>query len=396
MNTRNYGMDLLRCLSIAFVVLAHLYLIYPPGGKMQAVSMVFSLLDGVTIFFVLSGFLIGYQLFSCFESAGNANNARLRRFFISRWFKTLPSYYTILILLYFLNYAYIRESGIQVSEYLIFIQNFNKNHPKFFLEAWSLSTEEWFYLATPALLLLLIKGLRIRPKLAFLYVSLLLWIGAHVTRLYYLYNASFATMEDFGLILRNRVLPRMDAPAFGILAAWLYVYRPSFFLRQNSKRSILLWILILLLVACNYFLYQIIKDGFTVNLGYHPVLGLSGLLYFDLSQGIILLLLPHFFRIKAPQNALRKVITYISKLSYSIYLVHSSLVIGSLLPFFNQWVGHQKIMMLMIYLVLVAICALLLYYVIEQPFFRLKKRLIKGTQPPSNNLLSAPQAAAPM
>ncbi|WP_460685497.1 acyltransferase family protein [Niabella aquatica] len=205
MNTRNYGMDLLRCLSIAFVVLAHLYLIYPPGGKMQALSMVFSLLDGVTIFFVLSGFLVGYRLFSCFESAGNVNNARLRRFFISRWFKTLPSYYTMLVLLYFLNYTYVQESGVQTSEYLIFIQNFNKNHPKFFLEAWSLSTEEWFYLATPALLLLLIRGLRIRPKFAFLYVSLLFWIGAHITRSYYLYNASFATMEDFGLILRNRV-----------------------------------------------------------------------------------------------------------------------------------------------------------------------------------------------
>ncbi|WP_460685498.1 acyltransferase family protein [Niabella aquatica] len=158
----------------------------------------------------------------------------------------------------------------------------------------------------------------------------------------------------------------------------------------------LLWILILLLVACNYFLYQIIKDGFTVNLGHHPILSLSGLLYFDLSQGIILLLLPHFFRIKAPQNTWRKVITYISKLSYSIYLVHSSLVIGILLPFFNQWVGHQKMTVLMIYLVLVAICALLLYYVVEQPFFRLKKRLIKGKQPPPDNLLSTHQATAPM
>lgn len=376
MNTRNYGMDVLRCLSIAFVLLSHVYLIFPPGGKMQMLSMVFALLDGVTIFFVLSGFLIGYQLLRSFESSTGGNNRDLRRFFISRWFKTLPGYYIMLILLYCAQYAYVHKAEINPVAYGVFLQNFNKNHPQFFLEAWSLSVEEWFYLMTPALLLLLIKVLKIRPKIAFLCVCLTFWLIAHAVRLYYTYSTTFTTIEEFGLIFRNRVLPRVDAPAFGILAAWLYVYKPAFFMKKDTCRSLVLWILLLLLVSANYFLYQVIKEGFEVNLSPHPILKLYGLLYFDLSQAIILLLLPAFFRTKVPKKPVQHLITFISKLSYSIYLVHSSLVIGVLMPLLNSRFQHQKTILLGVYLILVTACSLLLYYFVEQPFLRLKKKLI--------------------
>src|SRR5690606_17687011 len=139
MTHRNFGLDLLRSISIFVVFMSHLYLIFPPGGRMQAVSMFFSMIDGVTIFFVLSGFLVGYRLIETFTTSTITVKGGLLALLVSRWSKTLPSYYVILFLLLMLRHHYISENSIPVEKYVFFIQNFHESHPIFFEEAWSLS-----------------------------------------------------------------------------------------------------------------------------------------------------------------------------------------------------------------------------------------------------------------
>ncbi len=88
-NERIFGLDLLRTIAILLVVLAHGNLIvmdklpYFPD---------FSIVDGVNLFFVLSGFLIGSIIIKSLEKYG-INKASIIIFWKRRWFRTLPNYY---------------------------------------------------------------------------------------------------------------------------------------------------------------------------------------------------------------------------------------------------------------------------------------------------------------
>ena len=62
-------------------------------------------IDGVSIFFVLSGFLIGGILIKVLETEP-ATFKTLFNFWIRRWFRTLPNYLFILLILIFFYGAF--------------------------------------------------------------------------------------------------------------------------------------------------------------------------------------------------------------------------------------------------------------------------------------------------
>jgi peptidoglycan/LPS O-acetylase OafA/YrhL len=86
-NKRVFGLDLLRAAAILFVVIDHGNLLLPDLPRKIADLFVF---DGVAIFFVLSGYLIGGILLDKLESGFNQHS--LLDFWIRRWFRTLPNY----------------------------------------------------------------------------------------------------------------------------------------------------------------------------------------------------------------------------------------------------------------------------------------------------------------
>src|SRR4051812_7704774 len=92
---RNPGLDTLRAVAIAAVVVTHLF---PPsftalGPKQRAV------LDlgvrGVDLFFALSGYLVGGIAIREIQRLGTL---RLPAFWARRWLRTLPAYYVVLAL----------------------------------------------------------------------------------------------------------------------------------------------------------------------------------------------------------------------------------------------------------------------------------------------------------
>jgi peptidoglycan/LPS O-acetylase OafA/YrhL len=96
--------------------------------------------DGVSIFFVLSGFLIGGILLKQYSEP--PSKKLLIDFWMRRWMRTLPNYFLILILLCVLHTLLDAEFKIQnTGRYFIFSQNLFQKHPRFFPEAWSLSVE---------------------------------------------------------------------------------------------------------------------------------------------------------------------------------------------------------------------------------------------------------------
>ena len=79
---------------------------------------------GVVIFFVLSGFLIGGILIKLLE-AQKPNIKLLVNFWSRRWLRTLPAYFTVLILLIIYQYTVIPEFKFSdFSRYFFFLQNF--------------------------------------------------------------------------------------------------------------------------------------------------------------------------------------------------------------------------------------------------------------------------------
>ncbi len=156
---RIFGLDVLRALAILFVVIEHGTELLPE--KLQIISRLFRF-DGVTIFFVLSGFLIGGILIKLLEK-NKVTLPILLNFWKRRWFRTLPNYFLMLIFLMLLDILFNPDafSVENVAPYFIFAQNLFQPHPWFFHEAWSLSIEEWFYLIIPALIMVSIRFFRL-------------------------------------------------------------------------------------------------------------------------------------------------------------------------------------------------------------------------------------------
>ena len=225
---RIFGLDIIRAVAILIVVVVH-------GSFFLKDSFLedfpyFPMLDGVELFFVLSGFLIGGILLREINSSENFRIVQLFHFWKRRWFRTLPAYYLILLVNYlFVRYEIVNESINEFNySFLIFTQNFISPFYGFFWESWSLSVEEWFYIITPIILYLF---LRIFPaKLTFILTTLLMIVLPFVYRLY-----NYDESIDFfwwDVAFRKTVVSRLDSIGYGLLAAWVFYYYKNFWLKS--------------------------------------------------------------------------------------------------------------------------------------------------------------------
>ena len=108
---------------------------------------------GVTVFFVLSGFLITYRYYE-------EENLNLKRYFINRFSRIYPIYF-ILTTLTFL-FFYLTNNVFSIKEYfynITFIRGFFDDL-KFtgIAQGWSLTVEETFYFVAPILFLIVKKN----------------------------------------------------------------------------------------------------------------------------------------------------------------------------------------------------------------------------------------------
>lgn len=139
MTHRILSMDLLRASAIMLVLLGHVVLSY--GAPSHLAPLQFGG-TGVDLFFVLSGWLLGCQLF---KELKHNNKVDIRKFWSRRWMRTIPAYYAVLI--FSVTQQYLTKENFSFPwEYFVFVQNYY--YPlEFFSISWSLSVEEQFYLA---------------------------------------------------------------------------------------------------------------------------------------------------------------------------------------------------------------------------------------------------------
>src|SRR5690242_12892235 len=147
-SSRNHGLDTLRALAIMLVFANH----YMSFVSHEATFGWFSRIGwaGVDLFFALSGYLIGNQIFAGLRAEGAGEPAfSLWRFYARRLLRTLPAYFFVLALYAFWPYWAGSLPHAPWWKYLTFTLNIDLKPGTLFSHAWSLCVEEQFYLLLP-------------------------------------------------------------------------------------------------------------------------------------------------------------------------------------------------------------------------------------------------------
>ena len=367
-DNRVYGLDILRACAILFVVVGH-GLVLLSANMLPGKIFGFMIFDGVSIFFVLSGYLIGGILLKMLHKH-TANFGTLFDFWKRRWFRTVPTYFLILTILIFLAWCgKIYLLPPHVEKFYLFAQNINSAHPNFFNEAWSLSIEEWFYILIPLLLFIISGIFKVKIKPAFLGIAISIILLITLFRLYRFSHFPVKSIYGWDTFFRKEVITRFDSMMFGMLGAFFKYYNNTFFLKY--KRFLFFTGLLMLLAdkLISAYIAAIFQSVYQYVFSF-TVVSLA-----------TLLLLPFLSEIKRGKGRTYKAITYISIASYSMYLVNYSLVLKFIIPFL---VGQcllisrysiSAYMQFSLFLLITAFLSALLYKYFEKPFTDLRDKI---------------------
>ncbi len=365
---RIFGLDFLRALSILLVLFSHISWIYQSDGlvgKMQD----FSGLIGIELFLILSGYLVGTIIFKqfttqqyTFEEVGNFLKRRL--------FRILPGYYLVLVINIFIAFAI----GLPVSfawKYFLFIQNFSTPIPSFFSESWSLPVKELSYIFVVLLLFAFARLIDFKFRRAFflmvvygfLCLSLALKVVYHVEK-------PFFSLAEWTMEVRSVVIYRMDSVMFGILFGYYYIGNKGFFQKKSLLLvciGILLFVLFVLLLL-------------SVNL--NRVAWFWNIVALPFISVLVLCFLPALLLWHKASEKSKKVIAFLCNLSYSVYLIHYSIVLF-LMKYFIDTSSFSLLQLhifTMVYLLITFALGYVFYTYFEKPInlFRISNFKLNG------------------
>lgn len=351
-NERNFGLDLIRFIAIFLVVIVHSSFFL----NQNFINSIY-IIDGVDLFFVLSGFLIGKIIINNIIVKNKIEFKDVKSFLIRRWFRTIPNYVLFLIINIVLIYFNLIDGFLNkyLITYFIFFQNLYKPYDFLFWESWSLCVEEWFYLTFPFLIYIINKINKNNLKFTFI-LSICIFITVplllRISKIEHNINHS-----HFDLFFRKIVIFRLDTIGFGILGAYFsYYYRQILF----NYKLIFFVIGLFGILYLNYYKFPIeFEETFK----------------FSLSSLFIVLLFPYFENI-SKNNPLNKPITFISKISFSIYLIHMPLMkLFSQINIYSN--KYYYILMYLVFIVSLVILSYICFRYYESTFLKLRDRFFK-------------------
>lgn len=355
---RVFGLDLMRAFAIIVVVMGHELVLHKAETDFPWIRLP----HGVELFFVLSGFLIGKILIETFSSSETFGIRELGAFWIRRWFRTLPNYYLILLLnVVVVYFGIIKEDITQFNwKFFLFLQNFVSPSTGFFWESWSICVEEWFYLLFPVILSLswvLLKPFNIGKKLVFCLTMVLFLLIPFLLRYFY---ASKFDVDNFWLWFKilKVVIYRLDGIALGVLAAFIKYYWPGLWHKSRNVG----------------FIAGLIITYIVLNRVWLPT-EFSSKVYRIVFEDIgCFLLLPKFDSMRKAPVVVRKIVTHISLISYSMYLINLALVSEVIRDNFPPQGPYSAWALYIVYWVAVLVFSTLLYKYYEKPFMDLRDK----------------------
>ena len=361
---RIFGLDVLRATAILMVVSSHVLWIYPKSSALISTFLELFGFWGVELFFVLSGFLIGSILYQSYVTDSFTLQS-VFRFLKRRWFRTLPNYYLVLIL----NVSIAFLIGYQIENvglYFVFLQNFLGKAPAFFPESWSLSVEEFAYLLLPFVLFLGTFGIIKNKSKRFLIIVFSLFIIFVFAKVVFNSTQTVSNLTDWNSNLKSVVIYRIDAILVGVLIAWIRFNFEAFWKKYKVLFAFVgIGIFFFLLFGITSSNLRIEQSQFFWNVIYLPLTSFGFAFFF-----------PIFSEWKVSNSWLKFPIEFTSKISYSIYLLHYSVILQLLKVFIDtsQMSTTERHFFTLIYITITFLLSYILYRFYEKPMMNLRDK----------------------
>lgn len=292
-------LDGLRFFAVLMVMIAH-WLIWKMTNPI-IVNIPFT--HGVTLFFVLSGFLITRILLAKKDELVKTNTSRkylIKNFYIRRFLRIFPIYYLLLAILFTIDYRNTRELFPWLVSYSTNIyQSIHNESVGSFNHFWSLGVEEQFYLFWPFLILF------IKPKRIFSTILIVIISAILLKTYFYLYLGSWRATTYF-------TLNCMHALGIGALLSYFTLYNKQF-VKMLGKP---IWLYL------GIFLYLImLYINFKYKFGWYKEVG-DEVLFAIVSALVILRASNNGFKWGLKYILENKFVTYSGKISYGLYVYH--------------------------------------------------------------------------
>jgi peptidoglycan/LPS O-acetylase OafA/YrhL len=343
------GLNGLRAIAAISVVVGHTTSFYSFKFFLPAVHVGF---DGVTLFFVISGFLITYLLLLEKEKTGTIS---VKRFYLRRILRIWPIYYLIFFVSFILSLNFSELGNFKTKESLYYLF-FAANIPFIFTSGiqsvvhyWSIGVEEQFYLLWPVFVKLL-KKLNLKTIAIIIVLLIIIFFVIKATIWFFLGNSNF--------LYRFLAVTRIHCMLIGALGALLFMYKSKilYFLKYWWMQAIC-WGVVLLM------LFNVLVLPALLNAEFTAVLSLC----------LILSQVNKFPKIINFEN---RVFDFLGKISYGIYVIHLLVIfcftlLYKHLHFSVLWqviIVYSSVIFTTIIISYISYC----YY--EKPFLKLKNK----------------------
>lgn len=366
--SRVHGLDTLRALAISLVVLHHYVLFVSRSDTFGWVGEIGWV--GVDLFFALSGYLIGNQIFAAMRSPEGFS---LSHFYGRRLLRTLPNYYAVLAL-YFLRPAFRNDLLLPpLWKFLTFAQNINLEPGTAFSHAWSLCIEEQFYLLLPACALAIgaIRTSRRPLRWAWAAIAAIVGIGMLARGVLWqeLVDGSARPLNHYYKYIYYSSFCRFDELVAGVALALLKNYHGGLWRRLTAYGNLAL-AAGLALSALMFALFLDDHYGFAMTVLGYPMLalGFSLLIVAALSERSLL----RTTRIPGAAS--------LALWSYAIYLMHKQVCILLAEPLSAHGFGPESLPAIGVSLVVSVLSGWVLYKLVETPFMALRDRYLPSNR----------------
>ncbi|WP_299248614.1 acyltransferase [uncultured Cytophaga sp.] len=363
-------LDTIRFFAALSVIVHHL----ENGKNISGLSNIFGFntirnLGGhaVTIFFMLSGFLITLLLLKEYQKTGKIE---MKKFFLRRIFRIWPLYYFLVVLSFFvLPYFFSDQSLFGNKEdwamtlilYICFlpvIANKIFLGNRFSTQLWSISIEEQFYLIWPLIVKKWIGNLGkaiiwfVAIKIAF---QLLVYAICFLMLKYVPNHPWIEGLLVFKVFIKVLYVETMAIGAYGA------------YLIFNKKENVLKWIFNPAVEIATLIFFVAL---FFVNAMWpfvHPLVGMSGMI----------LILNIVYNEKSILSFNTKLTDKLGKYSYGMYMYHNIIIFLCINNIIKLDLDNSILFNVLLYVTVIVITILismLSYKILETPFLKLKDK----------------------
>ena len=358
------ALDGLRALAILLVLCTHFFGFFWTSHVKEPLPAMSNLAPflwgwtGVDLFFVLSGYLIGKQLWRERITTGSVG---FWRFILRRGLRIWPLFFAMLL------YYTLVPSGVHTSVWdFTFLTNFHRGVG--FDDAWSLSTEEQFYIIVP-LVLILTAGLR---RVWIYYVGCAaIVVGEWVTRVHVMHSLAAQGLSGHALLdaMHYPIYLHCDALIAGLVIALVSERHPARFRPPTSAG--VSWLGLGILLASAVLAVAIRTANKTIF-----AFAALGLIYGGLTLWML------WDRSFLSDIARWRIWYPISRLSYGMYLNNYSILPGITYAVFiwTRQVSHSTVVGSLAGLIVATLVSMAVatvsFVLVERPFLILRDRTL--------------------